>query len=160
MDEEQYPLRHEARAGQPYRTAAHHPRQAIGPGRRHPTLPGPGQAIILQTGNKHLPRHSLVVPGMKEGTGMLLDIHDTPADTGPDAPARAGRMMRLARAARTRWRVICLVTGAVLTLIGVVLGSGAVLLPGILLLLFALLHGVGSSGCTSADLLASWPWRG
>jgi hypothetical protein len=41
-----------------------------------------------------------------------------------------------------------------------VLASGAVLLPGILLLLFALLHGIGSSGCTSADLLAGWPWRG
>jgi len=49
------------------------------------------------------------------------------------------------------------VTGAVLTVLGVVLASGAVLLPGILLLLFALLHGIGSSGCTSADLLAGWP---
>jgi hypothetical protein len=97
---------------------------------------------------------------MKEGTGMLLDIRDTPADTGPDASARAGRMMRLARTARTRWRAVFLITGAVLTLLGVVLASGAVLLPGVLLLLFALLHGVGSSGCTSADLLASWPWRG
>jgi hypothetical protein len=48
----------------------------------------------------------------------------------------------------------------VLTLLGIVLASGAVFLPGILLLLFALLHGVGSSGCRSADLLASWPWRG
>jgi hypothetical protein len=97
---------------------------------------------------------------MKEGTGMLLDIRDTPADIGPDAPARAGQMMRLARAARTRWRALCLITGAVLILLGAVLASGAVLLPGILLLLFALLHGVGSSGCASADLLASWPWRG
>ena len=85
---------------------------------------------------------------------------DTPADTGLDAPARAGRMTRLARAVRTRWRTLLLVTGAVLTVLGVVLASGAVLLPGILLLLFALLHGIGSSGCTSADLLAGWPWRG
>jgi hypothetical protein len=91
---------------------------------------------------------------------MLLDIRDTPADIGPDAPARAGRMMRLARVARIRWRALFLVIGAVLTVLGVVLASGAVLLPGVLLLLFALLHGVGSSGCTSADLLASWPWRG
>jgi cell division protein FtsX len=53
-----------------------------------------------------------------------------------------------------------LVTGAVLTLLGAVLASGAVLIPGVLLLLFALLHGLGSSGCTSADLLAGWPWRG
>jgi hypothetical protein len=35
-----------------------------------------------------------------------------------------------------------------------------VLISGILLLLLALLHGIGSSGCTSADLLAGWPWRG
>lgn len=85
---------------------------------------------------------------------MLLD---TPADIGLDAPARAGRMMRFARAVRTRWRILFLVTGAVLTVVGVVLASGAVLLPGIVLLLFALLHGIGSSGCTSADLLAGWP---
>jgi len=88
---------------------------------------------------------------------MLLD---TPADTGLDAPARAGRMMRFARAVRTRWRTLSLDTGAVLTVLGVVLASGAVLLPGILLLVFALLHGIGSSGCTSADLLAGWPRHG
>ena len=85
---------------------------------------------------------------------------DTPADIGLDAPARAGRMMRFARAVRRRWRTLFLVTGAVLTVLGLVLASGAVLLPGILLLLFALMYGVGSSGCTSADLLAGWPWRG
>jgi hypothetical protein len=88
---------------------------------------------------------------------MLPDI---PADIALDAAARAGRMMRFARAARTRWRTLFLVTGAVLIVFGIVLASGAVLLPGILLLLFALLHGIGSSGCTSADLLAGWPWRG
>lgn len=88
---------------------------------------------------------------------MLLD---TPADVGPDAPARAGRTMRFAHAARTRWRATFLVTGAVLTILGVVLASGAVLIPGILLLLFALLHGIGSSGCMSADLLAGWPGHG
>lgn len=88
---------------------------------------------------------------------MLLD---TPADIGLDAPARACRMLRFARAVRTRWRAMLLITGAVLTLVGVVLASGAVLLPGVLLLLFALLHGLGSSGCTSADQLAGWPWRG
>lgn len=91
---------------------------------------------------------------------MLADIGNTPADTGPDAPARIGRMMRFARATRTRWRAMLLVTGAVLTLLGVVLANGAVLLPGVLLLLFAVLHGIGSSGCTSADLLAGWPWHG
>jgi len=91
---------------------------------------------------------------------MLLDIRDTPADIGPDAPARAGPMMRFTRAARTRWRAVFLVVGAVLTLLGAVLASGAVLIPGVLLLLFALLHGIGASGCTSADQLAGWPWRG
>ncbi len=91
---------------------------------------------------------------------MLPDIRDTPAGTGPDAPARAGPMMRFARAARTRWRAVFLVVGAVLTLLGVVLASGAVLIPGILLLLVALLQGIGASGCTSADQLAGWPWRG
>ena len=88
---------------------------------------------------------------------MLLD---TPADIGLDAPARAGRMMRFARAVRTRCRTLFLVTGAVLTVLGVVLASGAVLVPGILLLAFALLRGIGSSGCTSADLLAGWPRHG
>ena len=88
---------------------------------------------------------------------MLLD---TLADTGLDAAARAGTMMRFAHAVRTRWRTLFLVTGAVLTILGVVLASGAVLLPGILVLLFALLHGIGSSGCTSADLLAGWPRHG
>jgi len=85
---------------------------------------------------------------------------DTPADIGLGAPARAGRMMRFARAARTHWRAMFLLASAVLTLLGAVLASGAVLIPGVLLLLFALLHGIGSSGCTSADLLAGWPWRG
>ena len=91
---------------------------------------------------------------------MLLDIRDTPADTGPDAPDRAGPMMRFARAARTRWRAVFLLTGAVLTLLGVMLASGAILIPGVLLLLVALLQGIGASGCTSADQLAGWPWRG
>jgi cell division protein FtsX len=91
---------------------------------------------------------------------MFLDIRDTPADIGPDAPARAGLMMRLVRAAQTHWRAMFLVAGAVLTLLGVILASAAVLIPGVLLLLFALLHGIGASGCTSADQLAGWPWHG
>jgi cell division protein FtsX len=91
---------------------------------------------------------------------MLLDIRDTPADTGPDASVRAGPMMRFAGAARTHWRAVFLLTGAVLTLLGVMLASGAILIPGVLLLLFALLQGIGASGCTSADQLAGWPWRG
>ena len=91
---------------------------------------------------------------------MPGDIRDTPVGTGLDVPARAGPVMRVARAARTRWRAMFVVTGAVLTVLGVVLVSGAVLIPGVLLLLVALLHGIASSGCTSADQLAGWPWRG
>jgi hypothetical protein len=91
---------------------------------------------------------------------MLGDIRDTPADITPAASARPGRMTRFARAVRARWRALLLLAGAVLTLLGVILASGAVLIPGILLLLFALLHGIGASGCTSADQLAGWPWRG
>jgi hypothetical protein len=69
-------------------------------------------------------------------------------------------MIRFARAARTHWRGMFLLTGAVLTLLGVLLASGAVLLTGVVLLLIALLCGLGASGCTSADQLAGWPWRG
>jgi hypothetical protein len=46
---------------------------------------------------------------------MLADFRDRPAGTGPDAPARAGRMLRFARAVQTRWRAVFLLTGAVLT---------------------------------------------
>jgi hypothetical protein len=91
---------------------------------------------------------------------MLGDIRDAPEAASPQAPARAGLMTRSARAARTRWRAIFLLAGAVLTLLGVLLASGPVLTPGILFLLLALFHGIGSSGCTSADQLAGWPWRG
>jgi hypothetical protein len=91
---------------------------------------------------------------------VLLDIRDTPAGTGPDIPARAGPIRRFARSARTRWRAGFLLTGTVLTVLGVALASGVVLIPGVLLLLAALLRGIGASGCTSADQLAGWPWRG
>jgi hypothetical protein len=91
---------------------------------------------------------------------MLGETGDTSAGTGPKAPARAGPVTRSKRPVRTRWRAIFLLAGAALTLLGVLLASAAVVIPGILLLLVALLHGIGSSGCTSADLLAGWPWRG
>jgi len=91
---------------------------------------------------------------------MLGEMSDTPVDSGPNVPVRAGAMGRFARAGRTRWRALFLVTGVVLTVLGIVLSSGAVLVPGILLVLFAVLYGIGSSGCTSADQLAGWPWRG
>jgi hypothetical protein len=91
---------------------------------------------------------------------MLLDIGDTPAGTGPGAPASVAGTVRFARAVRTRWRMIFLLAGTVLTVVGVLLASSAVFIPGVLILLFALLYGIGSSGCASADLLAGWPWRG
>jgi len=91
---------------------------------------------------------------------MLRDTRDAPADTSPAAVGRVGAMMRFAPAARIHWRALFFVTGAVLTVLGLVLASAAVLLPGVLLVLFAVLNGIGSSGCTSADLLAGWPWRG
>jgi hypothetical protein len=147
----------EARAGSPLRRgsssgAGHSPRGPVtfDPGRSssggYPSIRERGRSPADSGGSRQ-----------KEAAGMLLDA---PADTGLDAPARAGTMVRFARAVRTRWRTLFLLTGAVLTVLGIVLASGAVLLPGILLLLFALLHGIGSSGCTSADLLAGWPWRG
>ena len=91
---------------------------------------------------------------------MFGDIRDARTASGPNAPVRASAMRRFARAGQNRWRALFLVTGAVLTVLGIVLSSGAVLVPGILLVLFAVLHGIGSSGCTSADQLAGWPWRG
>ena len=91
---------------------------------------------------------------------MVLDIGHAPAGTGADTAASAGTVKRFARAVLTRWRAMFVLTGAVLTALGVMLDSGAVLIPGVLLLLFAVLYGIGASGCTSADLLAGWPWHG
>jgi hypothetical protein len=88
---------------------------------------------------------------------MLVDIRDTPAGIGLGVPAIVAGIVRSVRA---RWRVMFLLAGAVLTVVGVVLASGAVLIPGVLVLLFALFYGIGSSGCISADQLAGWPWRG
>jgi hypothetical protein len=105
-------------------------------------------------------QQSLMAPDAKEGAGMLRDIRDAPADIGPCAPAIVAGIVRFARAARTRWRLIFLLAGVVLTVAGVLLASGAVLIPGVLVLLFALFYGIGSSGCVSADQLAGWPRRG
>lgn len=91
---------------------------------------------------------------------MLLDSRDAPADVSPGATATVAGIVRFARAVRTRWRVIFLLVGAVLTVVGVLLASGAVLIPGVLVLLFALLYGIGASGCVSADQLSGWPRHG
>ena len=91
---------------------------------------------------------------------MLVDIRDTPAGIGPAVPAIVAGIERFARAVLARWRVMFLLAGAVLSVVGVLLASGAVLIPGVLVLLFALLYGIGASGCVSADQLSGWPWRG
>ena len=91
---------------------------------------------------------------------MLVDIRDTPTGIGPAVSAIVAGIERFARAVLARWRVMFLLAGAVLVVVGVLLASGAVLIPGVLVLLFALLYGIGSSGCISADQLSGWPWRG
>ena len=54
----------------------------------------------------------------REGGGRDARRHPQHArGAGPDALSRAGPMMRVARAARTRWRAMFLVTGAVLTIL-------------------------------------------
>ena len=91
---------------------------------------------------------------------MLVDIGDTPAGTGPDVPAPAGPVMRAARAARTRWRARSDLPARCSPSWVSCWAAARFCFPGVLLLLVALLHGLGSSGCTSADQLAGWPWRG
>ena len=78
----------------------------------------------------------------------------------PASKSAAQRFTRLARTMRTRWRPMFLLTGAMLTVVGVTLPSGAALFPGLLVLLFALLQGLGVSDCRAANQLAEWPWRG
>jgi hypothetical protein len=53
-----------------------------------------------------------------------------------------------------------LLTGGLLTVLGIALPSGAVLLPGLLVLLFALLKGIEAPDCRAAAQLAEWHWQG
>ena len=69
-------------------------------------------------------------------------------------------LSRLARAARTRWRTMCLLTGGLLTVAGIALSSGAVLIPGLLIFLFALLKEAEAPDCRAAAQLAEWRWHG
>jgi hypothetical protein len=64
------------------------------------------------------------------------------------------------RAARTRWRTMFLLTGGPLTVIGIALPSGAALVPGILILLLALLTQTEAPDCQAAAHLAAWHWSG
>ena len=68
---------------------------------------------------------------------MIHDIRDMPADIGSDAPVSAAGGARLTRVMRTRWQAMVVLAGVLLTIAGVVLPSGAVLIPGLLLVLFA-----------------------
>jgi len=69
-------------------------------------------------------------------------------------------LSRLARAARTRWRTLFLQTGGLLTVIGIALPSGAALIPGILILLVALLTVTEVPDCPAAAQLAQSHWHG
>jgi hypothetical protein len=69
-------------------------------------------------------------------------------------------LSRLARAARTRWRTTFLLTGGLLTAIGIALPTGAALVPGILILLVALVTQTEAPDCRAATQLAAWHWSG
>ena len=60
-------------------------------------------------------------------------------------------LIRLARTARTRWPRILLLAGAVLTVAGLSLPSGAVLVPGLLVLLAGVLSPSGGEPATEAQ---------
>jgi hypothetical protein len=67
---------------------------------------------------------------------------------------------RLARTLRTRWRSMFAVTGAGLMVVGFELSSASAFVPGLLLLLFALLTGGGASHCRAADQMTAAHWEG
>ena len=69
-------------------------------------------------------------------------------------------LSRLARTARTRWRALFLLTGGLLTVAGLALPSGVVLLPGLLILVFALLAQTQAPDYPTAAHLAAWPLHG
>ena len=69
-------------------------------------------------------------------------------------------LSRLARTAQIRWRTMFLLIGGLLTVIGIALPSGAVLVPGILILLVALLRQTEAPDCRATAQLAQWHWRG
>jgi hypothetical protein len=50
-------------------------------------------------------------------------------------------------------------TGALLTVVGIVLPSGMTLVPGMLVLLFALLKGAGASDCRAVTPLTATHWH-
>jgi hypothetical protein len=66
---------------------------------------------------------------------------------------------RLARGMRARWRSVFLVTGAALVVVGVVLPSGAAFVPGLVVLLIALLKGAERSHCRAAAQMTGVHWH-
>lgn len=66
---------------------------------------------------------------------------------------------RLARGMRARWRSVFYVTGAALIVVGVVLPSGAALVPGILVVLIALLKGAEPNHCRAAAQMTGVHWH-
>lgn len=90
----------------------------------------------------------------------------------PARPHRVRRLLRagavlavmglrqLARLARARWRPVLLLAGGVMAVVGVILSSGVVLVPGIVILLFALLREPAAPDCQAAAQLAQARWRG
>jgi hypothetical protein len=67
---------------------------------------------------------------------------------------------RLARIVRSRWRLMFVVAGALLTVIGFELSSASLLVPGLLVLLFVLLKGGRTSYRLPADQLTAAHWHG
>jgi hypothetical protein len=67
---------------------------------------------------------------------------------------------RLARVIQARWRPALLVTGALLVVIGVVLPSGWAFVPGLLVLLVAVLTEAEPSPCRAAAQMTAAHWSG
>jgi hypothetical protein len=90
---------------------------------------------------------------------MIRDIKDKPAGIGSDAPVSVAGRSRLTHIVRTRWQAMVVLVGVLLTIVGVVLPSGAILIPGLLLVLFAVF-----CPATRADSQRDhqpggrWPW--
>ncbi len=77
----------------------------------------------------------------------------------PSVPAGNFGAPRLARPRRIRWRPVLAATGALLMVVGIVLPSGMTLVPGMLVLLFALLKGAGPSDCRAVTQLTAAHWH-
>ena len=104
-------------------------------------------------------------------SGGRTDRYDVPAFTRPVRPRpirwwfRTGALLtvigivRLARTTRARWRSVFLVTGAALVVVGVVLPSGAAFVPGLVVLLIALLKGAERSHCRAAAQMTGVHWH-